>query len=85
MNFSFPLCNRQYLSAIVLLVSGFLLPSSNAVSAQVVFSQDFPAGGTPTTYTGSGSNLFDGITTANSANLCWSITSGVAGCTQQRN
>ncbi len=76
MNFHFQFHNRQYFLAITLLASGFLLPSSNAVSAQVVFSQDFSAGGTPATYTGSGANLFDGITTANSANLSWSITSG---------
>jgi hypothetical protein len=76
MNFFFPRRNRQYFLAVPLLASGFLLLSSNAVSAQVVFSQDFSAGGTPTTYTGSGANLFDGITTANSTNLSWSITSG---------
>src|SRR5207302_10601663 len=76
MNFSFPLCNRQYSLPILLLTSGLFLLLLNCSSAQVVFSQDFSAGGTPATYTGSGANLFDGITTANSTNLSWSITSG---------
>ena len=76
MNFSFPLCNRQYFSAIVLLVSGFLLLSQNSGSGQTVFSQNFSGGTNVSDYVGSGANLFDAISTANSTNLSWSISSG---------
>jgi len=76
MSFSFPLCNRQCLSAIVLLVSGLLLPAPNSSSAQIVFSQNFSGGTNVSDYVGSGANLFDAISTANSSNLSWSISSG---------
>src|SRR5882724_264906 len=76
MSFSFPLGNRQAFFAIVLLVSGVLLASQNSGSAQTVFSQNFSGGTNVSDYVGSGANLFDAISTANSTNLSWSISSG---------
>jgi hypothetical protein len=76
MSFSFPLCNRQCLSAIVLLVSGFLLPAPNSASAQIVFSQNFSGGTNVSDYVGSGANRFDAISSSDSTNMAWSITSG---------
>jgi hypothetical protein len=63
--------NKLFRNITMLIVA---LASGDAYG-QVVFSQDFSAGGTTATYTGSGANQFDGITTANSSNLAWSITS----------
>jgi hypothetical protein len=76
MNFFFRLRNCQYFLAIVLLVSGFLLASQNSSSAQTVLSQNFSGGTNVSDYVGSGANLFDAISTANSTNLSWSISSG---------
>ena len=76
MNFPFQLPNRQYFFAIVFLSAAFLLTGRNSARAQVVFSQNFSAGTNVSDYAGSGANLFDAISTANSANLSWSIASG---------
>ena len=50
--------------------------SPNSASAQIVFSQNFSGGTNVSDYVGSGANLFDAISTANSTNLSWSINSG---------
>jgi len=76
MNFSFPFISRQYFFAIVLLTAGLLFLSPNSASAQIVFSQNFSGGTNVSDYVGSGANLFDAISTANSTNLSWSINSG---------
>jgi hypothetical protein len=62
--------------AIVLLVSGLLLALQDSGSGQTVFSQNFSGGTNVSDYVGSGANLFDAISTANSTNLSWSIASG---------